>query len=773
MNKKFTVSLLLVSLLAGCGSNTSTSTGVNSSSNAPTSSSSVSSNVSTNTPTSSSSTNTSSNSSTNSSTNSSVISSTISSSTNSSVSSSSSDRVYSSSVDVDEDKYPYIKSIGVDREKQHSAYQILVYSFFDSDGDGYGDLKGVEQKLDYIKDFGSDIIWLSPIMPAESYHAYDVVSFYDIDERIGTIDDYLSLVNEAHKRDMKIVLDMPINHTSINHEWFKGYLNDDERYLEYYQEFNPDVVNGTNSAMGSKATFYIDMDTYKTYYASFGETMPDLNFQSETVVNAIKDVFKYWVELGADGFRFDAVKHIFDPNEIPAGSDSVKMNNDFFKDLGAYLKTINPNLYLLGENFSGQGEVKLYAESFDAEFDFETWHMGLGAVTNNDPWGAQNPRANYDDTVIGCSNELISINKDWIPTFMSGNHDVTRAATYIGDKVRDDDAALKLYASMLMLRSGIPFVYYGDELGMQGANKSGDYFVEDAEIRMPMNFEDSTIDLETMFYSKVPVRDDSGNLTGEYNNLGANVLKDWPTYKEDAPTTKEAINDENSLYNTYKELIELRKAHPAIYKGTMSQVTDYNGSATVYKMASEDETLYVALNFHGGASTLKDVCDGSIELIHTVNGASVDGTTIRLEGRGVAVFKATGTMNLTPEFISPEPENNGGGSIVSPDAPTSGYALYVTKANGDTHFVELTPTEEFEGFQQYFGDNVPFEAGDVFILYDCTSKVSWIEDNLNSYSTAGWEVCADGIKCTISGTYDIYAKFKWEADEIYIGPANA
>ena len=237
-------------------------------------------------------------------------------------------------------------------------HQLLVYSFFDSDGDGYGDLKGVEEKLDYIENLGSDIIWLSPIMSAESYHGYDILSFYTIDEKLGTIEDYKSLVNEAHKRDIKILLDMPINHTSINHEWFQAYLNDDDEYTEYYQEYNPSVQNGNTSTMGEKAKFYTDSETGKTYFAAFGETMPDLNYQSEELVNAIKDVFKYWIELGADGFRFDAVKHIFDPNEIPATEDSIAKNNELFQYLGEYIKSLNKDIYLLGENYSGQAEVK-------------------------------------------------------------------------------------------------------------------------------------------------------------------------------------------------------------------------------------------------------------------------------------------------------------------------------------------------------------------------------------------------------------------------------
>lgn len=761
MNKKLTVSLLLAALLVGCQNNNSST---NSTNNSTTSSSTTSSEVSSTT--------------SNHSTITSSSSSTSSSVSTSSSSSSSTDRVYSSSVDVDEDKYPYIASMGVDRTKPHNAYQVLVYSFFDSDGDGYGDLKGVEQKLDYIQGLGSDIIWLSPIMPAESYHAYDVVSFYDIDERIGTIDDYLSLVNEAHRRDMKILLDMPINHTSVNHEWFKGYLSGDEKYAEYYQEKDTSVINGNSSSMGSTARFYVDAATRKTYYASFGQTMPDLNFQSEVVVDAIKRVFEYWVGLGADGFRFDAVKHIFDPNEIPmeldeTGKDvtwdkSVAMNNALFKDLGDHLKTISPDLYLLGENYSGQYEVKQYAESFDAEFDFDAWHMSLGAVTNNDPWGSQSPRTYYDDTIVGNTNELISLNAEWIPTFMTGNHDVTRAASYIGDKVTDDDAAFKLYASMLMLRSGIPFIYYGDELGMYGENKSGDNFVEDAEIRLPMQFNDSTIDLETMFYSTVV-----NKTTGEESNLGANVLKDWPNYKDDNPKVDESIADPDSLYNTYKSLIAFRSAHSAIYAGTMSKVSDVGSNATIYKMESADETLYVALNFNQSDLTIENVTTESLEVIYNVNGATSEGTNISLPGRGVAVFTITGEFNSSFSYSSTG--NGGGGSgNISGEAPATGYALIVTPGNGgDSYYVPLTAAEEFEGFQQYFGDNVSFSEGDTFILYNCDAKESWVEDNLNPYSIEGcFEATANGVRCKVSGTYDIYVKFKWEADEIYIGPSN-
>ena len=753
MKKHVSLGMLLMLVLAGCTGTTSSSGKESSKVSTSSSSSVISSSTSSSSVTSSS--------------------SSTSSSTNTSSSSSSTDRVYDSTYTVDTEKYPYAKSIGVSKDEVHNAYQILVYSFNDSNGDGYGDLKGVEQKLDYIKELGNDIIWLSPIMPSESYHAYDVLSFYDIDSKLGTLDDYVSLVNEAHKRNMKIMLDMPINHTSTNHEWFKGYLNGEEKYQNYYQEKVIGKNYGTSSAMGAKATFYIDFNTRKTYFAAFGESMPDLNYQSEDLVNAIKHVFKYWVELGADGFRFDAVKHIYDPNEIEKVTDSegkditwetsIRMNNELFQELGDYLKEISPDLYMLGENYSGNYEVKQYAETFDSEFDFETWHTALGAVTNKDPWGGSAPRSNYDDTVVGVTNELIAINPNWVATGMTGNHDTTRAASYIGSRVQDLDASLKLYASMLMLRSGIPFIYYGDELGMFGENKSGDNFVEDSEVRMPMPFKDSTIDLKKMFYSKVV-----DNATGEVNNLGANVLKDWPTYKEDNPVVEEEILDENSLYNTYKSLIAFRSEHPAIYKGTMSLVKDFT-NGTIYKMNYNDETLYIAFNFGVNKTTLNNL-SSSLDLKFSVNDAKVEGSNLVLPARGACVFKAN-EINLEFETTV---ETNSSGNTGSNVAPTEGYALLVTPGNGGSnYYVALTPVDEFEGFQQHMADDISLKVGDTFVLYDCTNQVSWVEDTLSQYGQyQKFSVTENGIRCNEDGIYDIYVKFKWEADEIYIGDMN-
>ena len=660
--------------------------------------------------------------------------------------------------------YPNITSIGVDPTEVHNAYQVLLYSFYDSDGDGYGDLAGLEEKLPYIQELGCDLIWLSPIMESESYHSYDITSFYQIEDKLGTLDDYLSLVNTAHEMDMKILLDMPINHTSINHEWFIEYL---EGGNEFYQEYDSSYAYGEGvSSMGDKAKFYTDATSGKTYFAAFGATMPDLNYNSEVLVEAIEEVFDYWTYLGADGYRFDAVKHVYDAAEIPVSYNqvpsksnwdsykdyfnqlSVDKNNELFQRLGERIKGINSAVLLLGENFSGQGEVKLYAESFDAEFDFDSWQKGLGAVTLQNKWGGNDGRIYYDDTVVCNTNELIDINSNWIATWMTGNHDVDRAASYICDIVADDDAALKLYAAMVSLRSGIPFIYYGDEVGQYGQNKSGDGFVEDSQIRLPMNFADSTVTLESVFYTKL----DSGKYLYE------NMLQDWAGFRETNPVVEDQIDDSNSLYNTYRELLQYRKDNPAIALGYMEQFCDLGGAGTIISFEYDGMYYYVAFNFSETEMTITDLClDGSLYVDYFVNYAETDGNTLYLDARSVAVFTCD-TIEY-PEFEEVFDAN---------------YGLVITHNDGSETIVKLKPWDEFEGFSQHFGDNVKLEAGDVITLIDFKNgNARWAEDTLSKYGQyQNFTTGSNGITCNVSGTYDFYVKFKWEADEIYIGNEN-
>ena len=240
--------------------------------------------------------------------------------------------------------------------------------------------------------------------------------------------------------------------------------------------------------------------------------------------------------------------------------------------------------------------------------------------------------------------------------------------------------------------------------------------------------------------------------------LGDNMLADWASYKTDNPVVEEQIDNPNSLYNTYKELIAFRSSHPAIYKGTMYQHNDYGGQGTIITFEYGDEVLHVAFNFSESDLEITDLClDGDLELVYTVNYAETDGYGLFLGARGVAVF-TTNALDM-------------GNADENFDA---NYGLIITHKDGTKTIIKLKPVDEFEGFSQHFGDNVVLQVGDVITLVDFyNGNAEWAEDNLSRYGQyANFSSGSNGVTCNVAGTYDFYVKFKWEADEIYIGNEN-
>ena len=209
--------------------------------------------------------------------------------------------------------YEYEQELNVIEDNYRNYYEIFVYSFYDSDGDGIGDLNGVTQKLDYIKDMGFNGIWLMPVMPSTTYHKYDVTDYYGIDSEYGTIEDFERLVEECHKRDIRIIIDFVMNHSSSQHPWFVEAceylreLSEDEEpdasvcpYIDYYH-FTKDKVDGT---------YYNVSGTDWYYEGSFWFGMPDLNWEKGVIKKEFEDIASFWIDKGIDGFRMDAVMHI-------------------------------------------------------------------------------------------------------------------------------------------------------------------------------------------------------------------------------------------------------------------------------------------------------------------------------------------------------------------------------------------------------------------------------------------------------------------------------
>ena len=312
-------------------------------------------------------------------------------------------------------KYAAKKKTAADFKEAGVGYQIMVSSFADSDGDGFGDIYGITQKLDYLATLGVKVLWLTPIQLSDSYHGYDITDYEKVDPKYGSknspagaangnvvtedtaLADYKELITEAHSRNMKIVMDLVLNHTSTSNKWFVKSANLDKDYRGYYQWGNHET---NKNKINQKNNWYPYGDHCYSYYAKFGSSMPELNFSYKTTREAVEDMSVYWVnDIGVDGFRLDAVKHIYMENEVSSSSgdtivydksDSGDYSSDltknlhFFRELKAVVtEKAGRDVFFVGENFDGHAyHVAPYYESFDSLFDFYSYfNLTSGAAT--------------------------------------------------------------------------------------------------------------------------------------------------------------------------------------------------------------------------------------------------------------------------------------------------------------------------------------------------------------------------------------------------------
>ena len=359
------------------------------------------------------------------------------------------DNRYDSATTNIPDKYPgQIAPTSSSFKKLGVGYQIFVASFRDSNGDGYGDIRGIINSLDYLQDLGVQVLWLTPIQECGSYHGYDIIDYYAVDKKFGTIDDYRELLFKAHQKGMKVLMDLVLNHTSKNNTWFKksewgvnsyeGAETDGTgiKWRDVYTwkygtdviktaETNPDgsikvpgtgapcnYVNQTvaeNAANANGASWYKSGESNYYYYGKFGSDMPELNYENQATRNLVKDMAKYWMSFGLDGFRLDAVKHIYMKDEVEdTGSDIIlpdigmkeaydeqneryiqkpydysqdlTKNIAFWKEFAIDLKKVYPDCFLVGENFDGYGtRMAGYIQALDSQFDFASYYHGRDA----------------------------------------------------------------------------------------------------------------------------------------------------------------------------------------------------------------------------------------------------------------------------------------------------------------------------------------------------------------------------------------------------------
>ena len=344
-------------------------------------------------------------------------------------------------------------------------YQIFPYSFYDSDGDKYGDFNGITAKLDYLNYLGVTAVWLCPIntRPEGMYHGYAVSDYYAVDPKLGTMADFEKLVKEAHKKNIKIVFDFVMNHTSVENAWFLDSLNTKgSKYNDWYlwEKKNPGWPNPTGNTKQPSWNLYDKPGLHNAefYYAAFNMTIPDLNHQNINVKNEMYKIAKYWLDKGVDGFRIDAARYLIEtgPNEKQIDTpETIKYLTDFAN----YCKKINPDTYVIAEVYAGIDITSKYYDpkgGLDGVFDFEIGGKGgviMGALQVGKPGGFIN--------ILKTFTSKKGIPIQFYSQFFS-NHDSGRLPENLKDPIKIKAAA----AMFFTVPGGAPYIYYGDEIGL-------------------------------------------------------------------------------------------------------------------------------------------------------------------------------------------------------------------------------------------------------------------------------------------------------------------
>ena len=485
-----------------------------------------------------------------------------------------------------------------------TTYEIFVGSFCDSNGDGTGDLNGIRSKLDYIEDLGFDGIWLTPVQPSATYHKYDADDYCAIDPAFGTMEDYEALLDECHKRGLKVYMDLVLNHTSEDHEWFKAasdYLHElpwdwepDTSYCKYfdYYNFRRDPAEG-----------YVPLEGTGWYYeARFWSEMPDLDLNSDAVKEEVRDILAFWLGKGVDGFRLDAVTSYF--------ADDTAANSDFLRFLADTAKSIDPDCYLVGEAWTDTDTIAyLYGSGIDSLFDFPfAGSDGVIARTVRGESGAET----YVDEMI-CSDEMYRrADPNYIRAPFYTNHDMDRSAEYYPDS---DEASVKMAYAMDLLMAGNAFVYYGEELGMTGGGK-------DENRRGPMYWSNDSADADMC----------EGPPNMDYIQMKY-------------PSAADQMKDERSVYNWFRALIRIRNEFPAIARGTTEKAgfACDDSIAAFFRNSDEYDNILIVINLRNDAKNI-DLSQlwKSYKLVETL---SVSGDDVKfkrsglyLPGYSIAVF---------------------------------------------------------------------------------------------------------------------------------------
>lgn len=490
-------------------------------------------------------------------------------------------------------------------------YEVFVRSFYDSDGDGIGDFNGLKEKIPYFKELGVDALWLMPINDSPSYHGYDVVDYKDTNPDYGTKEEFQAFLEAAHNKGIKVIMDLVVNHSSTQHNWFvEAAQGENNKYRDYYiWEDKFTNLDEPHPWQGDDASAWHNASAPDYYYGVFWDQMPDLNFRNQQVRQEMKEVAKYWLDPdgdgdfsdGVDGFRLDAALHIDDKDP--------QVTHNWWQEFNTAVKSVNPDAFLVGENWTDTATMAKYFEDLDSSFNFP---LADGLLYMSD--GNEIDILSYLNSI---HSEYASYSNDFIDSTFLRNHDQPRTTSVLGNHEKS-----KLAASLLLTMPGTPFIYYGEEIGQVGYNVDGE---PDQRVREPFDWYADAIGIGM-----------TTDLLGKF------------TTKNDSISVAEQRGERESIFEHYKKLISIRKDYPAF-----SNIDNYTNLDLInlygYQVSGGSDNLYIVHNNTSNSYNLS-ISNSAIELLTEKSYTATD--SILIDDYETVILKTTSSLDIETTEIT-------------------------------------------------------------------------------------------------------------------------
>lgn len=502
--------------------------------------------------------------------------------------------------------------------KKSVVYQIYPKSFYDSNGDGFGDLNGIIKKLDYLQLLGIDYIWITPFYKSpQNDNGYDIADYYEIDERFGTMADFELLVKEAKKRGISLMLDMVFNHSSTEHSWFKKAISGDKRYKDFYifkkgKDENTPPTNWISKFGGSAWEYVEEFDEY--YLHLFDVTQGDLNWENPELRSEIYKVANFWLEKGVKGLRLDVINLISKPEIFE--DDSLGDGRRFYTDgpkIHEYIKELNRNSFGKYKDVITVGEMSStsidncikYSNPVENELSmvFNFHHLKVD-YKDGEKWSLMEfdfmlLKNIFDEWQCGMQK-----GDGWSALFLS-NHDQPRAISRFGDDKKYRVESAKMLATMLHMMRGTPYIYQGEEIGMTNPYFETIDRYRDVESTNYYSIlkEQGVDEREIIEILKQKSRDNSRTPI-QWNsdkNSGFTTGTSWISLADNFEiiNVENSLNDKNSIFYHYKKLISLRKKYDIISDGEFEMILKDNPKVFAYTRVYNNQLLLVLNNFYG------------------------------------------------------------------------------------------------------------------------------------------------------------------------------